>query len=176
MENNELEEKPQTCCLCIEVNTGMKLIGGVTILSSIIMFTQGIIMILKGHYIGLLNFLPNFIVIILAYWFFEWFRADTRLNRRNITAGFKYNLIFSTCSLFVMVITVRFMPISYIPDEFPGREVKRMKLNKEMKLKIKQGLFIVLLMLLIINFFTQAYFYNVAVKWSTMPSLLGNAK
>ena len=75
---NHQEQEEQTCCFCIEINKGMRIMGIMCILGSISTIIQGIIQIKEGMWFGLVNVAMNLVVFLLAYWYFLWFRADTK--------------------------------------------------------------------------------------------------
>ena len=56
----------------------MRIMGIMCILGSISTIIQGIIQIKEGMWFGLVNVAMNLVVFLLAYWYFLWFRADTK--------------------------------------------------------------------------------------------------
>ena len=59
---------------------------------------------------GAVNILMNLVVFLLAYWYFLWFRADTKENRKNVTKGFKYVFVFNVISVVIVFFAVLLMP------------------------------------------------------------------
>ena len=84
--------------------------GFLNILSSFSTIVEGVIQIYNGFYFGIVNIVMNLVVFILAYWYFLWFRADTKENRKNVTKGFKYVFIFNVFSVIAIFFIVLLTP------------------------------------------------------------------
>ena len=94
--------------------------GILNILSSVMTIVQGIVQMKEGLWFGAVNIVMNLCVILLAYWYFLWFRADTKENRQNVTRGFKYVFVFNVLSVIVIFFIVLLTPYQNLPDKVPN--------------------------------------------------------
>ena len=88
----------------------MRIMGVLNIFSSIMTIIQGIGQLMDGDMSGLINIIMNLAVFLLAYWYFLWFRADTKENRLNVTKGFKYLFVFNVIAVIIIWFAVLLMP------------------------------------------------------------------
>ena len=175
------EAQPETCCGCIEIGKGMKIMGVLSILNSLSIILEGVAAIYQGITVGFVQIIFNLVVILQAYWFFVWFRADTRLNRENVTRGYKYVVILNITAVIVIWFLILGMPLEYLPNEIElpdekGHNFKKIKLDRTDKQNLKRA---ILVFQPIIGFyvcFIQYYFYSVSKRWSTMQKLLPNSQ
>ena len=169
---NQNYEEPQTCCFCIEINKGMKIMGILNIFSSIMTIIQGIIQIKEGMWFGAVNILMNMVVFLLAYWYFLWFRADTKENRKNVTKGFKYVFVFNVISVVIVFFALLLMPFQNLPDKVPDGRGGMEVWDDEKKQKVKHGILVAVPILGFLVCMVYYYYYTVALKWSTLQPLL----
>ena len=169
---NQDYQEPETCCFCIEINKGMRIMGFLNILSSVMTIIQGVVEIANGFYFGIVNILMNLVVFLLAYWYFLWFRADTKENRKNVTKGFKYVFVFNCFSVIAIFFIVLLTPHSNLPDKVPDGKGGFDTWDDVKKQKVKHGILVAIPIMGFLVCMIYYYYYTVAVRWSTMQTLL----
>ena len=129
--HKQIDEKENTCCCCIYLPTGIKILAVLSILGCILNFlnifaigsemqTQALINLFVG--------LPN---VVGAYWFYQWWRNDTKETRANLPKAIMISMILLVIMEIVKVMEVTGMtnfvfesndllPVSYRNQEAIG--------------------------------------------------------
>ena len=91
--DKQIDEKENTCCCCIYLPTGIKILAILSILGCILnslnIFAIGTEMQTQAL-INLVVSMPNFVG---AYWFYQWWRNDTKETRANLPKAIIISMI-----------------------------------------------------------------------------------
>lgn len=111
--------KPDKCLGgCMEVHTGIKLLGFWSLIQSIGVMIVSIRMMNVGQWWGVHLALFNFVYLMQSYWYWKWFKNDDLDTRQNLLKGYKYVLIQGICLYSFMFLVVYNLPAHYLPDKY----------------------------------------------------------
>ena len=175
MSNRTTESQPyfkqETCCLCIEINRGMVIMGWVTFINAIWGLTVAVIHILEDRWIANL-YLPLMLPgMLLAYFYCQWFSADTVKNRRRVVLGYQIIFYFWVLLSIAFICVVIWIPKSYLPNSYIEIDGKKHELTDEDKKTIRFYLIIFACFAGLFFSWVQYYFYSVAKRWSRIERL-----
>ena len=112
--------------------------------------------------------------LLLAYFYCQWFQADTVENRKRVVLGYKVYFISWVILCIVFIGVVVWLPQSYLPRDYVEIDGKKHILTDEDKRTIKFWLIIFAVIVSILVSYLQFYFYRVAKKWATMEKLISD--
>merc|ERR1711935_61007 len=134
----EEEQEQKTCCCCIDINKGMYVLGIFTFLSGVNSLIVCCIQISQKDPIGLMINLGMAIpTFVLFYFYFIWFRGDSRYNRERVSMGFRFTWIYFACGFIVLFIVCLAVPSENIPGILG---LEKGKLNESQMKKMKVAL------------------------------------
>ena len=106
---------------CMDVHTGVKILGFWSLLQSIMVTIASIRMINIGQWWGIHLFIFNAVYIMQSYWYYKWLRNDDFDTRQNLMRGYKYVFIQGIvlyCLLFAVIVM---LPANYLPAKYEDK-------------------------------------------------------
>lgn len=110
------EPKPQKCCCCFELNTGMTVMGYFTIFNCVCTLLISVTQISEGMWHGAANLVVSIPWFLLGYYYYQQMQEDSRENRHKVSKGYKYVLISTALILLALFILVLAIPADEYPD------------------------------------------------------------
>lgn len=127
-----MSEKP-TCCCCFDIECGMKVLACLYVLGPILDLKNFLQMMGSGFWLfiilGLLEYGPR---LVLAFFWFKWFRNDDTEGRALLVLVNKFTLIYYSSFMVIFLITL-YTCIGFFLDMIAGVKLGGDAQTKETK-------------------------------------------
>ena len=88
-------KEEQTCCLCLPLATGMKVLGYVVMIDAVLWLVQIIYGFAQAAELGGIFIGLYLVPFYIAFLWFKWLRDDTEPNTKKLVTGMKVLLIYA---------------------------------------------------------------------------------
>ena len=151
----------QTCCFCLPLDTGMKVMGWTAMLVMVTEIIKLIMTFIGSFVIGLVSFTFNLVPLYVIYRWYLWLREDSEENSRKLVTGMKillgYVITIGTL-LSILLMTGTFMVdwlARFTPDPNDDDEIR----------KNIAGIVVSFILACVAEVLLVWYFYRVTVRY-----------
>ena len=78
MSDAAFKKEGQTCCLCIPIQTGMKIMAILNVISAVLTIIQGILDITKNPGNGVMRIISSLLPLWVSFQWFQWLKEDNQ--------------------------------------------------------------------------------------------------
>ena len=159
MSDAAFKKEGQTCCLCIPIQTGMKIMAILSVIGAVLTIIQGVLAISTSPGNGVMYIIQSLLPLWVSFQWFQWLKEDNQDTTASLVKWMRIQFFVNS----VLIILINTLILLGVFDTCPEDDSKA--LCEELAAEIRKSAIFPVIVMTALNILLMFYFYNVTRRY-----------
>ena len=116
MSDAAFKKEGQTCCLCIPIQTGMKIMAILNVISAVLTIIQGILDITKNPGNGVMRIISSLLPLWVSFQWFQWLKEDNQDTTASLVKWMRIQFFVNSAIIILVNLLILLGVFEVCPD------------------------------------------------------------